>query len=79
MTNKSTKNLSSTTKTKPVQPIVNIGPHMLSILDKRLVEKLKINEGDCCEQYITEEGDILLKIKKILAQSEKNEKTISNR
>jgi hypothetical protein len=66
MVDRSQNNLNSTTiESKTLQPIVNVGIHTLSFIDKSIVEKLKIKEGDFCEQYITNKGNILLKIRRI--------------
>jgi hypothetical protein len=65
MNNRTKKHLSSTIESKPLKLIWNIGPHIVCIIDKNIVEKLKINEGNICEQSLTEEGNILLKIKRL--------------
>ena len=49
MNNSSQKNLIPSTKSKPVKLLWNIGPHIVCIIDKNIVEKLKIDEGDICE------------------------------
>lgn len=64
MSNTSHKNLSSAIENKPLKLLWNIGPHIVCIIDKNIVEKLKIDEGDICEQQITEDGYILLKIRR---------------
>ena len=64
MNNSSQKNLIPSTKSKPVKLLWNIGPHIVCIIDKNIVEKLKIDEGDICEQQITEDGYIVIKIRR---------------
>jgi hypothetical protein len=60
-----TRDLSSPLKNKPIKPIFNIGPYKVCIIDKKIVEELKIEEGNVCEQQVTQNGDIILKIKRI--------------
>jgi hypothetical protein len=59
MMNRKKRDLNSTNENKAFQPIVEIGPHMLSFIDKRISEKLEINAGDFCEQSITADGALL--------------------
>jgi hypothetical protein len=65
MENKKKRDLNSTSENKPLQPIIKIGPHILSFIDKDIAKKLKIEEGDCVEQQITDDGNIVLKIQRI--------------
>lgn len=59
------KDLNTAIKSKHLQPIVHIGLHTLCFIDKKIVEELKIEEGNVCEQQVTQNGDIILKIKRI--------------
>jgi hypothetical protein len=50
----------------PIKKCWNAGGHILVIVDKSIVNKLGINENDTfLEQIITENGDILMQIRKI--------------
>ncbi len=64
--NKTTEsNLSHTIENKPLKLLWTIGPHIFCIIDKSIVERLKIEEGNICQQSITEEGEILLKVNRL--------------
>ena len=54
-----------TLKNKVIKPIFDIGPHKVLVIDKQIVEKLNIYEGYFCEQQVSKEGDIILKILRI--------------
>jgi hypothetical protein len=50
---------------KPPKLLWNIGPHLVCVIDKQIVDKLNINEGYFCEQQMSNDGNIVLKIKRI--------------
>jgi len=54
----------ATIESKPIKILWNIGPHLVCIIDKDIVKKLKIDGGSFCEQSITNEGAVLLKIRR---------------
>jgi hypothetical protein len=64
MSKTSKPDLSPTIENKPLKLLWNIGPHLVCIIDKNIVEKLNVEEGHLCEQLITEDGNVLLKIRK---------------
>jgi hypothetical protein len=66
MDNSNTGNISvSERKILPVKKCWGIGPHIVTIIDSSIVNKLGINTDDICvEEQITSDG-ILLKIKRI--------------
>jgi hypothetical protein len=62
-TNESDLKFSS--KNRTFQPVVKVGDHTLLFLDKDIVARLNIKEGECIEQFLTDDGSIILRVKKI--------------
>jgi hypothetical protein len=62
---KTTKlDLSPTTENNPKKSFFQIGDNFVCIINKAIAEKLGINNGSICEQKITDDGNIILRIKK---------------
>ncbi len=54
----------SAKKINPLKLVCAAGYHKFIILDKDIVKKLNIREGDILEQIVSGDGDIILKVKK---------------
>ena len=44
-----------------IKPVITVGTQIITIIDKKIVERLKFDEKTLLQQQVTDEGYILLK------------------